>query len=337
MGILQSRFRVACADVSTRNVRSLVILRAGITSIGISLPILASVLAFIVYGLHHTLDPATIFASLTLFNMLRMPLMFFRKLSQSVCAMYYVSCRPPTAIALSTGVDAYNALGRIQEVFEAESLPDEQVKFAELENALELDEASFTWDAPPPEPEDGKSKGKGKGKEAKEAKDAKKDKKGKKKPETSAAATATPTSDTVPGSSRGSTSLEPEKTEKVFKIPKTNLVIPKGRVVAIVGPVGSGKSSLLQGLIGEMRKETGSVKFCGSVSYCPQTAWIQVYLFAPCSVMLCLTNRIAERYHPRECLLRSSFRFRQVLASHFRLVPGLGPEALPQRRPHGGR
>jgi len=62
-----------------RNIRTIVILRAGITSIGISLPVLASVLAFVVYGINHSLDPAIIFTSLTLFNMLRMPLMFFRK------------------------------------------------------------------------------------------------------------------------------------------------------------------------------------------------------------------------------------------------------------------
>ena len=231
-------------------------------------------------------------------------------------------------------MDAHNAFARMQEVFEAESLPEEQIKHAELENALELDEASFTWDAPPPEPEGGKGGGKGKGKEAKEAK---KDKKRKKKSEAGTAATATPTSDSAPGSSRVSTSQEPEKTEKVFKIPTTSLAIPKGQVVAIVGPVGSGKSSLLQGLIGEMRKETGSVKFCGSVSYCPQSAWIQVYPFASRSVVVYPTNRIPERYHPRERLLWSSFRFRQVLASHFRLVPGFRLETLPKRRPHGGR
>jgi len=162
-------------------------------------------------------------------------------------------------------VDAYSAFCRIQEVFEAESLPDEQIKHANLKNALELDGASFTWDAPPPEPEGGKGSGKGR----------KKDKKGKEKPEPGTDMSATPASGSVPGSSRISTSQEPEKAENVFKFQRTDLAIQKGQVVAIVGPVGSGKSSFLQGLIGEMRKETGSVKFCGSVSYCPQNAWIQ--------------------------------------------------------------
>ena len=45
------------------------------------LPVLASIPAFIVYGINHSLDPAIVFTSLTLFNMLRLPLMFFRKLS----------------------------------------------------------------------------------------------------------------------------------------------------------------------------------------------------------------------------------------------------------------
>jgi hypothetical protein len=88
-------------------------------------------------------------------------------------------------------VDAHNAFVRLQEVFEAESLPDEQTKNFELDNALEVDGASFTWYAPPPEPDGAKGKGKGKDKN-KKAKDPKKDKKGKKKSETDAEATVTP-------------------------------------------------------------------------------------------------------------------------------------------------
>lgn len=61
-----------------------------------------------------------------------------------------------------------------------------------------------------------------------------------------------------------------------FKVRETNLSIPRGQLVAIVGPVGTGKTSLLQGLIGEMRRTDGSVTFGGSVSYCSQSAWIQV-------------------------------------------------------------
>ena len=222
-------------------------------------------------------------------------------------------------------MDAYNALCRMQEVFEAESLPDKQIEHLGLASAVELDDASFSWDAPLPKPKDGKGNGK-------EGKRTKKEK----KCEALTNATPTSTSGSVPGSSQISTSQEPEATE-VFKVQRTNLTIPKGQVVAIVGQVGSGKSSFLQGLIGEMRRETGSVKFCGSVSYCPQNAWIQVHHLAPCGIMSCIAKRITERYHPRKHLFRSAVQFSQVLASHFRLMPGFGLESLPQWRSHGGR
>ncbi|CAI2164333.1 9655_t:CDS:10 [Funneliformis geosporum] len=54
-----------------------------------------------------------------------------------------------------------------------------------------------------------------------------------------------------------------------------NLSIPRGKFVAVVGTVGSGKSSLLSALVGEMKKVHGEIEFGGSVGYCPQTSWIQ--------------------------------------------------------------
>jgi ABC-type multidrug transport system fused ATPase/permease subunit len=49
---------------------------------------------------------------------------------------------------------------------------------------------------------------------------------------------------------------------------------PKNGITAIVGAVGSGKSSLLGALTAEMKRLSGSVTFSGSVGYCPQQAWI---------------------------------------------------------------
>ncbi|XP_029432269.1 multidrug resistance-associated protein 1 isoform X5 [Rhinatrema bivittatum] len=54
-----------------------------------------------------------------------------------------------------------------------------------------------------------------------------------------------------------------------------NLSVPKGCLLAIVGQVGAGKSSLLSSLIGEMEKLDGYVSLKGSVAYVPQQAWIQ--------------------------------------------------------------
>lgn len=55
-----------------------------------------------------------------------------------------------------------------------------------------------------------------------------------------------------------------------------NLVLPRNKLIAVVGPIGSGKSSLLSALVGEMKCDKNSkVTFCGSVGYSPQQAWIQ--------------------------------------------------------------
>ncbi|XP_051242789.1 multidrug resistance-associated protein 1 isoform X4 [Dicentrarchus labrax] len=60
---------------------------------------------------------------------------------------------------------------------------------------------------------------------------------------------------------------------------KLTVHIPEGSLVAVVGHVGSGKSSLLSALLGEMDKLEGTVTVkvadTGWVAYVPQQAWIQ--------------------------------------------------------------
>ncbi|XP_021092874.1 multidrug resistance-associated protein 1 isoform X2 [Heterocephalus glaber] len=51
--------------------------------------------------------------------------------------------------------------------------------------------------------------------------------------------------------------------------------VPEGALVAVVGQVGCGKSSLLSAFLGEMDKLEGHVTLKGSVAYVPQQAWIQ--------------------------------------------------------------
>uniref|UniRef100_A0A670Z5W4 Multidrug resistance-associated protein 1 n=1 Tax=Pseudonaja textilis TaxID=8673 RepID=A0A670Z5W4_PSETE len=57
--------------------------------------------------------------------------------------------------------------------------------------------------------------------------------------------------------------------------PVLNLAIPDSSLVAVVGQVGCGKSSLLSALLGEMEKQEGHVSLRGSVAFVPQQAWIQ--------------------------------------------------------------
>uniref|UniRef100_A0A3Q3RDE5 ATP-binding cassette, sub-family C (CFTR/MRP), member 3 n=1 Tax=Monopterus albus TaxID=43700 RepID=A0A3Q3RDE5_MONAL len=54
-----------------------------------------------------------------------------------------------------------------------------------------------------------------------------------------------------------------------------NMMVPQGSLLAVVGQVGCGKSSLISALLGEMEKLEGDVSVRGSVAYVPQQAWIQ--------------------------------------------------------------
>lgn len=53
-----------------------------------------------------------------------------------------------------------------------------------------------------------------------------------------------------------------------------SLSIPSGSLVAVVGFVGSGKSSFLSAILGEMKKLSGRVNVVGSTAYVPQQAWM---------------------------------------------------------------
>uniref|UniRef100_A0A8C5H3J6 ABC-type glutathione-S-conjugate transporter n=1 Tax=Gouania willdenowi TaxID=441366 RepID=A0A8C5H3J6_GOUWI len=56
---------------------------------------------------------------------------------------------------------------------------------------------------------------------------------------------------------------------------RMSVCVPRGSLVAVVGHVGSGKSSLLSAMLGETEKRSGQVTVKGSVAYVPQQAWIQ--------------------------------------------------------------
>ncbi|EJD45804.1 ABC transporter [Auricularia subglabra TFB-10046 SS5] len=210
-------------------IRELLILRSINNAVAFSLPVFAAVIAFLAYSLTgHELDPAVIFASLTLFNLLRMPLMFL-------------------PVSLSAIADAANAVSRLQDVFTAELLEETHGFDYDQEAAVEISHASFTWDGLPPE-------------------DQAQGKKGKHKKEKAAKA-LTKSANTAPST--------PAPEQEVFQLRDVNLSIPRGKLVAVVGSVGSGKSSLLQGMIGEMRLTGGTVTFGGTVAYCSQQAWVQ--------------------------------------------------------------
>ncbi|XP_048480556.1 multidrug resistance-associated protein 1 isoform X3 [Plutella xylostella] len=66
-----------------------------------------------------------------------------------------------------------------------------------------------------------------------------------------------------------------DETDGSSVLKSISLQVPRGHLVAIVGAVGSGKSSLLAAFLGEMHKISGRVNTVGSTAYVPQQAWIQ--------------------------------------------------------------
>ena len=56
-----------------------------------------------------------------------------------------------------------------------------------------------------------------------------------------------------------------------------NLTVKRGAKIAIVGPVGSGKTLLLKGIIGEAHKAQGTISLPPvlSLAYCSQKPWLQ--------------------------------------------------------------
>ncbi|KAH7677213.1 Xenobiotic-transporting ATPase protein [Dioscorea alata] len=66
-----------------------------------------------------------------------------------------------------------------------------------------------------------------------------------------------------------------EANATALTLEKINLFVNRGEKVAVCGPVGCGKSSLLLAIIGEIPKTSGLVEICGSIAYVSQTSWIQ--------------------------------------------------------------
>ncbi|XP_048733200.2 multidrug resistance-associated protein 1-like [Ostrea edulis] len=63
--------------------------------------------------------------------------------------------------------------------------------------------------------------------------------------------------------------------DKKIELSQISLKVADGELIAIVGSVAAGKSSLLTAIVGEMEKVSGSVKVKGTTAYVTQQAWIQ--------------------------------------------------------------
>jgi ATP-binding cassette subfamily C (CFTR/MRP) protein 1 len=224
-------------------IQVLLTIRNAILAVGMSMPVFASMISFITYSqVNKSLNPARIFSSLALFNSMRIPLNFL-------------------PLVIGQVIDANASVKRIQEFLLAEEAEETATWDYNAKDAVVIKNADFTWERhPTQDKEDAPVK---MGGPAKNAVKEKKDKRASVQSKENGSGTATPSDITV------------VEEEKPFEIKDIDLTFGRNELVAIIGSVGSGKSSLLAALAGDMRKTNGEVVIGASRAFCPQYAWIQ--------------------------------------------------------------
>jgi ATP-binding cassette subfamily C (CFTR/MRP) protein 1 len=230
-----------------RAIQVLLSIRNAINAVAMSMPVFASMLAFITYSVtDHGLSPARVFSSLALFNSLRMPLNLL-------------------PLVLGQTTDAVTALRRIQEFLLSEEQADQITWDEGMEDAVDVQHASFTWERTVTQDKERvgtfQTKGELKAQKDKQKEDKKAEKAARKAKKPPAASAEDVSSDI--------TEIEP------FKLSSIDFTVGRNELIAVIGSVGSGKSSLLAALAGDMRKTGGKILMASSRAFCPQYAWIQ--------------------------------------------------------------
>ncbi|KAL2914282.1 hypothetical protein HK105_206228 [Polyrhizophydium stewartii] len=181
---------------------------------------------------------------------------------------------------LSSVLQITVSYNRVVEFLLAEEVkPDEVSQLLDQDastdsTALKMSAATFTWEEARKDDEDEKPKSKRRITKKKQKAAAKAEAEAKAAAD-AAAATATEAGTDAPaeGAAKKDGDAESDKPAP-FALHDITLDIPRGSLVAVVGSVGSGKSSFLSALIGGMRKTAGNSALFGSVAYCAQEPWI---------------------------------------------------------------
>ncbi|KAJ9097159.1 hypothetical protein QFC21_004828 [Naganishia friedmannii] len=151
--------------------------------------------------------------------------------------------------------DAHVAIVRISKILTAEEQPHGLIIDRQQEHGIQVS-GDFTYEtAAPPDHKD-------RGRESLSKKKIKGTKKTKEDPDSEKAVSL--------DADKGK-----ENEEVPFALKGIDLHIPRGALVCIFGRIGSGKSALLEGILGEMRQTSGHVIFGGDISLVTQTPWIQ--------------------------------------------------------------
>lgn len=225
-----------------RATQFLLAVRSGVVAVGMCLPVFGAILAFITYSLvGHNLNPAEVFSSLALFNALRLPLNLL-------------------PVMISRATDAWVSVQRIEAYLKAEEVQENR-KLKDLgESAVRIVDGEFTWE------KNGEAAG---GKEGIDTQPLRGEHKKAQKEEKKVNQLV------AKQDSSRKTFPTREDNPEPFQLKNINLSFGSNELVAIVGSVGSGKTSLLAALAGEMRQTVGEIRQSARLAYCPQSAWIQ--------------------------------------------------------------
>ncbi|OTF77184.1 hypothetical protein BLA29_002535 [Euroglyphus maynei] len=213
-------------------------------------PFMVSFVTFTIYVLSsddNVLDPQKAFVSLSLFNLLRFPLSMLPMLISML-----VSC----SVSITRLNRFLNSPQLENYVDRDEELPDNL--------DIRIDNGTFCWETGKMINDDGDDKSK-----------RKKNKKKQKNKSNDHEAENDDEQNKTTLLLKNDENDGPKQTS--FTLKSINLEIEKGSLVAIVGPVGSGKSSLISAILGEMECMEGRVRInhSSSIAYVTQQAWIQ--------------------------------------------------------------
>jgi ATP-binding cassette, subfamily C (CFTR/MRP), member 1 len=239
-----------------------IIVRSAFSALMFSIPTLIAVVTFTFYAavFKNPLDPAKVFTGIALLNQLRTPVAMLPLVVNSLIDAKLAKKRIEDYLLLED-TDDYDA--NVGEFGTSPSSPgmDKTVRNSSAASAhLQIVDGVFEW---------GHSAGTLHEEAPKVAKDGLLSKciPSSKKAKKAAAVVADAASDKA----------EAEAAADARRVPflrDISLNFKSGELIGIVGRVGSGKSSLVQAMLGEMKRVSGSLNLSGSVAYVAQSAWI---------------------------------------------------------------
>lgn len=230
----------------TRALQLMHLIRCAVGALAQFLPVLAIMVTFIVFAVvYGNLEPAVVFSSLAMLYLLRVPTNWL-------------------PVSISLAADAVQSIKRLEDFLLAEEVQPQTAPNPDLVPAVQLNHASFTWENLAVNEELSTPK-----KRNKSAKDhLGKLSRGRR---------------TMVDSPKGKDEVDAPETriraiqddDAPFCLSNISFEYERGELVGIIGSVGSGKTSLLSALAGDMRQTGGSMQFSADRAYCPQYAWIQ--------------------------------------------------------------